>query len=328
MVLESDELHRLYWTMAPGGLRWSYKIDDVPAGSEEIKIATITKVDKDWERIFTFPNLEELTLHGPDQKQLAAISKLTSLVRLRICNARPKDINFISQMTNLRELVLEYVSGFSDLTPLRSLKRLRLLRLENLRGVADFEGLSGIESLVFLDISGTSDWNQPISDFTFLKKLPNLEVLALGWIVNKTEFPALLPLISLKKLKEIRVGSATFSPKEYALLQVGLPGVAGTTWQPSRRNAYRSTQLPPDDFRSGLSDADIKANHPTVVIMPTGDRKIEDPDSYWYDFLGKGVRSIRCLSPQAEKKRADFDQMYETLKKEALKLLETEAVNE
>lgn len=323
MILDSDEVRRTYWTMASGGLRWNYMIGDVPAGSKEIKIATITKEEKNWEHIFTFPNLEELTLHEPNHKQLTAISKLTSLQRLRICNVRSNDISFISPMTNLSELTLEYVSGFSDLTPLRSLKRLQSLCLENLRGVTDFEGLSGLERLLYLDISGTLDWNQPISDFVFLKKLPNLEVLSLGCIVNKTEFPALLPVMSLKKLKEIRVGSATFSTNEYALLEVGLPGVVGAKSKPSRKIAYKRMPLPPDDQRTYLPDDVIKSGHPTIFITHLGERLIDDPNSYWYDFLGKGVRSIKCSSPNAENRRIEFDCQYEMMKQDARRLLET-----
>jgi hypothetical protein len=307
--------------MASGGLRWHYAIHDVSAGSEAIKIATVTRDDKNWERMLTFPNLEELTLHRPSPQQLTALSGLTSLKRLRICSANVKDIGFLSPLTNLRELVLEYVSGFSDLAPLRLLQQLRSLCLENLRGVTDFEGLSGLGSLVYLDISGTLDWNQPVADFRFLTGLPELEVLTLSFIVNKAAFPALLPMLSLKRLKHIRVGSATFSTPEYALLEVGLPRVAGASALPSRRRAYRRLPLPPDDARSFLPDAVIRADHPAVRIASTGERTIDDPDSCHYDLLGKGVRSIRCSSPQAEQKRIAFEMLYETLKEDARKLL-------
>jgi hypothetical protein len=316
------ELNQRYWKMAPGGLRWNYRIDHVPAGNEEITIATISKDDKNWERIFTFPNLEELTLHSPNQKQLAAISSLSSLVRLRICGARPKDLGFISGMTNLGELVLEYVSGFSDLAPLTSLTRLRSLCLENLRGVSDFEGLSGLASLEYLKIDGTLDWNQPISNVEFLKGLAKLEALRLGFVINKSPFPALLPVMSLKNLKFLRIGTGTFATKEYALLEAGLPEVNGAKWKPSRRHAYKSLPVPPDDPRISLPADVIKAGHPTIFISHSGERLMDDPDSYWYDFLGKGVRSIKCSSPNAENRRIEFDRQYELMKTDARKLLD------
>lgn len=160
----SDSLDREgdYWTVVPNQERYAYRIGDTPVGSEQIKIATIGSADESWRNVFTFPALEELTLHEPSHEQLLAISELSILKRLRITHARPKAIDFISSLPDLEELVLEYVSGFSDLAPLRSLTKLRSLHLENLRRVHDFSGLSGISSLKYLSIDGTLDWKQPI----------------------------------------------------------------------------------------------------------------------------------------------------------------------
>ena len=74
--------------------------------------------------------------------------------------------------------------------------------MENLRKVKEFDGLYGIESLRYLCIDGTLDWKQPISNFEFLKGLPNLEVLSFGQVINKSPFPALLPALALRKLKK------------------------------------------------------------------------------------------------------------------------------
>lgn len=70
-----------------------------------------------------------------------------------------KNTNFLAELPLLQELVLEYVSGFCDLSPLRELKSLRSAHFENLRIVSDFSGLSGIASLRYLCISGTLDWD-------------------------------------------------------------------------------------------------------------------------------------------------------------------------
>jgi hypothetical protein len=107
---------------------------------------------------------------------------------------------------------------------------LKSLHLENLRRVSNFNGLRGINSLKYLHIDGTLDWNQPIEDFSFLVGLPNIEVFSLGFITNNTEFPAFLPLLSLKKLRKIKIGRSTFRTNEYAFLQVALPQVEGCTW--------------------------------------------------------------------------------------------------
>src|SRR5688572_28299794 len=172
-----------YWTTIPNFDRYAYRIGDVPSGSKEVTIVTIGREDENWSRALSFPNLEELTLNDPTQEQLGAISELRSLKRLRVSYARPKSIAFIESMRGLKELVLEYVSGFSDLSPLRGLRRLRALHIENLRRVSNFGGLSGIDSLRYLAIYGTLDWKQPIEDFQFLRGLRGLEVLALWQII-------------------------------------------------------------------------------------------------------------------------------------------------
>jgi hypothetical protein len=84
--------------------------------------------------------------------------------------------------------------------------------------------------LRYLHIDGTLDWNQPIKNFGFLAGLPNLEVFSLGFITNKSEFPAFLPLLKLKKLKKINIIRSTFKTKEYAFLETALPKVDGCSW--------------------------------------------------------------------------------------------------
>ena len=161
-----------YWTVVPNRERYAYRIDSVPVGDEQVTIATIGSDDTLWRNVFTFPHLEELTLHSPSLEQLQAIAELSALKRLRITHARPKEITFISPLSHIEELVLEYVSGFSDLSPLCSLPKLKSLHIENLRRVTDFGGLSGLACLRYLRIDGTLDWKQPIADFEFLRGSP------------------------------------------------------------------------------------------------------------------------------------------------------------
>jgi hypothetical protein len=269
-----------YWTVVPNRERYAYRIGDVPVASEEITIATIGSEDSSWMNVFTFPNLEELTLHEPTPEQLRAISELSMLKRLRITHARPKDIDFISSLVKIEELVLEYVSGFTDLTPLRSLSKLRSVHIENLRKVHDFSGLSGIKSLEYLRIDGTLDWKQPIADFEFLRGLPNLEVLSFGQIINKTPFPALLPALALKTLEQLRLTWDMLPAEEYALLEVGMPGVKGAVWGPFTRFEYSQ-----------------------------GD--------WWFVFTGKGAGRAKCGHTTADQKCADYSQKYELMKKKA-----------
>jgi len=221
-----------YWTTIPNRERFAFIADFEISNKDEVKILTISKSqDKvHWEQIFECPNLEELTLHDPSKEQVQAIRKLTKIKRLRVTFFRATDIEFIGDLFNLEELILEYVSGFSDLTPLSKLTKLKSLHFENLRRVSNFDGLQGLNSLRYLHIDGTLDWNQPIENFEFVKGLPNLEVFSLGFIINKTEFPAFLPLLHLKKLKKIKIARDTFKSNEFAFLQVALPDVEGCDW--------------------------------------------------------------------------------------------------
>lgn len=269
-----------YWTVVPNRERYTYRIDSVPAGDEQVTIATIGSEDSLWRNVFTFPNLEELTLHSPSHEQLQAIAELFVLKRLRITHARPKEITFISSLLQIEELVLEYVSGFSDLSPLRSLPKLKSLHIENLRRVTDFGGLSGLACLRYLRIDGTLDWKQPIADFEFLRGLPNLEVLSFGHIINKTPYPALLPALALKKLKRLKLTSNMLAAEEYAFLEVGLHDVNGANWGPYTRFEY-------------------------------------SPGEEWFEFTGKGAGRAKCGHANAEHKCSEYTMKYEKMKAEA-----------
>lgn len=221
-----------YWTIIPNRERFAFIADFEIANKDEVKTLTISKHQKKehWEQVFECSNLEELTLHDPGKEQVQAIRKLKKLKRIRVTFFRATDVEFLGDLENLEEIILEYVSGFSDLTPLLKLKNLKSLHFENLRRVSNFDGLRGLNSLRYLRIDGTLDWNQPIENFEFLQGLPNLEVFSLGFITNKTEYPAFLPILSLKHLKKIGIGRATLKTSEYAFLETALPDVEGCSW--------------------------------------------------------------------------------------------------
>ncbi len=318
-----DHLDRTgdYWTIVPNRDRYVYRIEDISSGNKEITIVTISKEDKKWETIYSLPNLEELTLHEPSKEQLEGISKLWRLKRLRITHARPKNIEFLNTLVNLEELVLEYVSGFSDLSPLRDLPKLKSIHFENLRRVSDFEGLSGLKSLRYLNIDGTLDWKQPISDFEFLRGLPNLEVFSLGQVINKSPYPALLPALSLKKLKRFSVTWTILEAEEYALIEVGMPHVEGAVRGPYTSFAYSTIQLSNNDVRAHLSDEVIKENHPDVYIYYNGERHIDDPNDTWLEFTGKKAGKTKVGSPKEKEKCEGYAAKYELMKERARQVI-------
>ena len=215
-----------YWAMVPGGERFRYMLSGSQA-NENLKIATVGADTPLWERIFECEGLEELTLHLPSKEQIAALPKLKRLERLRITKIQVKNIDFLARLPLLRELVLEYVSGFCDLSPLRELKSLKSAHFENLRRVSDFSGLSGIASLRYLGINGTLDWDQPIKDFEFLRDLGALEALKLIWVKCKAPYPALLPLVALKNLKKINIYPPSLRARRIRISTARLRGRRG-----------------------------------------------------------------------------------------------------
>lgn len=276
-----------YWTTIPNRDRYAFIANSKLSNKGKVKILTISKnQDKEhWEQIFECPNLEELTLHDPSKEQVQAIRKLTNLKRLRVTFFRAADIEFIGDLYNLEELILEYVSGFSDLTPLQKLTKLKSLLCENLRRVSNFDGLKGHKSLRYLQIDGTLDWSQPIQDFNFLEGIKNLEVLALGFIVNKSEFPALLPILKLKKLKKFMAGMSTLTTKEFAFLEVAIPNT----------------------YRCNFSNSKLE-------------KYIINKDKSVY-FLGKGTRSINMNEKNSKDKLKLFEKKYDEYKMEAEEII-------
>lgn len=271
-----------YWTTIPNRDRFAFIADFEIANKSEVKILTISKTQDKvyWEQIFDCPNVEELTLHDPSKEQVQAIRKLTKIKRLRVTFFRATDIEFIGDLENLEELILEYVSGFSDLRPLRKLKKLKSVHFENLRRVTDFGGLAGIESLRYIYINGTFDWSQPVESLDFLGEIPNLEIFAVGFgvkVVNQT-YPIFKSIIKNKKIKKLRLGRAFCSLEDYAFVQV-LLGQENITYA--------------DD---------------TPV-------KLFDEYKGQLNFLGKGMRSI---STTTSKDKCDkVSQEYESFKTKA-----------
>lgn len=54
----------------------------ISLATEQITIATLGANGSWWRNVFTFPNLEQLTLHEPTLEQLQAVAELTALKRL------------------------------------------------------------------------------------------------------------------------------------------------------------------------------------------------------------------------------------------------------
>jgi hypothetical protein len=284
----ADFLNREYFDMVPNVDRWAYHFHDLQNVDREAEILTITKSDTNWKQIFEFKHLRELTLHEPSKDQLAALSDLGQISRLRISHARPKSLEIISNLTNLEELVLEYVSAFDDLSPLAALPKLRSVFFENLRKMNDFTGIGGATQLKYLSIDGTLDWNQPITNLHFLSQLTSLEHLRLSKIRLLDTQCQLSPLGEHPALKRVEFNLNSFALEEFAWLEAMRPDIEGAVQAPFVQYGGERSELYSLDFRNKMSEAELRETYPDIEIDADG-RRYE-----WRPFeailLGKGER--------------------------------------
>lgn len=231
-----------------------------------------------WQRIFDLSELEELTIHSPSKEHLAALAKATQLKRLHLILARVRDLDFLSELTQLEELVLTFVSGFSDLSPLAKLPNLRSLHTEFLRGVTDFGTLAGAKNLRFLSIFGSLDSKQSVANFDFLGEMQSLELLCLGEITCKAPYPMFDSVLKIKNLQEIHLDRSDFALEEYAFWEVHFPNILGTKQ--------------------------------SLAVQ------LDSSDNLY--LLGKGSGRVGKNSKNAEQKLADFGQKYEAIRKRVL----------
>lgn len=273
-----------YWKIVPTHHTASYSVEKEIVDVKSVKVLTISKHHQNWKIIFECPSLEEIHLDQPSTEQVQAISELKDVKRLRIKSFRTKDINFVRALKNLEEISLEYVSGFSDLSPLQSLPKLKALHLENLKKVSSFDGLKGIKSLKYLHIDGTLDWKQPVECFSFLEELPALEILSVMSIALKAPFPAFMALLKLEKLLEIRIPRETLDTGEYAFLEVAKSEV--------------------------IKGFENETSWPLFVNKDYNDQG-------YVSLLGKGEGRIKLNHPDSKRKLEAYSEKYEKCKERA-----------
>jgi hypothetical protein len=300
-----------YWTIAPNRQRWACHFPDLDEAPKDSQRLTITRNDKNWQRAKELPALVELTLHEPDQSQLAALADFPKLTALRISHARPKTLAMIEGLRSLRELVLEYVSGVNDLGPIGRLASLRALHLENLRRVSDFSGLGASKSLRYVAINGTLDWNQPVESFDFLSSMDNLEYLNLGFGVRVPNAPFMFnSLLGHKKMARLKIGMATLPLEEYAWLEAKLPHIEGTVRPAFARSGGRARLLEANDVRTNLPLVEFQ-RFPLMFVGEDGKRYERIPHEAI--LLGKGQRVVTGTDEHVSAKCGEHEDKYRAL---------------
>lgn len=308
----ADYLNNGHFNFTPNLERWCHHYDDLMLAADTLEVVTITKNDRNWQRIFALQDLKELTLHEPNAEQLRSLTKLPKLRRLRLTMARPKTLEFLEGQDLLEELVFEYVSGIKDLSCVGDLQSLRALHLENLRRVQDFSGLKGAKKLKYLSIDGTLDWSQRISDLHFLQDLSVLEHLRIMNVrVLDAECP-LAPIAEHATLHKVQLSRAAFTLEDFAWLEAKRPDLDGAVQQPFVATGGYSRKLSADDFRAKISEGDlISQNFHDIVIKDDGERYEELP--YEAYLLGKGERIATGNRSTVEARCAQHEARYRKL---------------
>lgn len=278
-----------HWTIVPNVERYAYQMPEWTSGQKLISIATISNGDANWELIGTFPNLEELTLHSPNEEQLSFVSKLWRLKRLRITHARPKDIGFLSRLQNLEEVILEYVSGFCDLSPIGELKRLRALHVENLRRVSDFSGIRGATNLKYLSLYGTVDWSQPIDNFDFLSSLSDLEYLGLHFLKAPKINQPLVSLRNLENLRRLDISMSAFPLEVFAWIEANLSHIDGAVRPAFVKFGGKDEEINQRDIRFRMPIEEFN-RFPNLFFGSNGKRYQRVP--HQAALLGRGQRGL------------------------------------
>lgn len=303
-----------HWDIVPNGERHRYAVADV-ATVRTARILTVTRDTANWHKLSSLPHLEELTLHNPTPAQVAYLSTLWRLTRLRITHARPETLAPLVRLTNVRELVLEYVSGIDDLSPIGAMPGLRALHLELLRRVKDFSPLREARQLEYLSLSGGLDFVQPLGDLSFISGLRRLEVLRLSNARVPKEGLKDAAIQPPQSLKAVEIDANILPIHDFARLTARLPQAA--RFKPWEYTPFNHMEVPSNDIRSRLPLPVIAANHPEVVVCDDGRRLLPDMRNGRYYLLGRGFRSIPPNDRRLQRKLADHAALYARLVDEA-----------
>ena len=299
-----------YWTITPNRERWRHHFDDLNDAPPDTCRLTLTKDDKNWRKALDLAHLTELTLHKPDQNQLAALPDFPPLKALRISHARPASLAMLAGQPALRELVLEYVSRVDDLAPVGALPSLTALHLENLRGVSDFSALAGARALRCLTIYGTLDWNQPVQSLDFLAALGNLEHLQFGFGVRLLSPFPLTVLPASPKLREISIPMDLLPLEEFAWIEANLPHVSGAIQPACNRSDPNDRKIRPDDYRAKLPLEEF-SKLSGVYVGPDGARY--ERARHEALLLGKGNRCVYGAKEAVDAKCRAHEEKYRQL---------------
>ena len=154
--------------------------------------------------ISRLPNLETFMLEGFNNKGLNKISRMTSLKKLILygfslepdheCYEKFPDLDFITPLTNLKELSLPHIRDIINIKPICNLPNLTNLNLSGCYNIEDLSLLSNVTSLVKLDLRFI-ELQHIENDLLLLTILKNLRLLKINH-GYRSKFPNYVKVIN------------------------------------------------------------------------------------------------------------------------------------
>lgn len=114
-----------------------------------------------------------------DQDTFEALTELRGITSLYIDSNRIKNLDRLSNLTQLEHLALLNMTKVESIHELSRLTELRTLKLEHFKKISSFGVLSNLTNLEGLQIDGDMYTAQKIDDFEFAKDLTNLRYITL-----------------------------------------------------------------------------------------------------------------------------------------------------
>ena len=169
--------------------------------------------------------LDRLWLQNMKGDVAAELSARFDPVQLWLRNVQTPDLGWISGLSRIEDLLIDWNTKLESFGFLRDVRPLRRLRADGLKRVNHLDGLVDQPSLKSLWIGGGIDRRLRLATLAPLVCLSQLRQLFL--ICIQLDDEDLGPLASLKKLERLRIQSNIATMEEYARLAAALPDTQG-----------------------------------------------------------------------------------------------------
>tara|TARA_R110000868_G_C10940734_1_gene767058 strand:+ start:363 stop:1112 length:750 start_codon:yes stop_codon:yes gene_type:complete len=179
---------------------------------------------KKW--ISILPNLDKTeylwTYHKVNQELFEAICQMPNLKGLNIKWSGIKNLDPLTNLTELKNLSIGSSIQITDISPLLNLPNLKTLETENFKSVKDFSVLSKMTDLIGLGLNGGMYSTLKLDNIKPIESLKNLEYLQL--ISTRVLDKSIDPLLNLKELKSLRLTNK-WTESDFELLRQNLPNL-------------------------------------------------------------------------------------------------------